>query len=115
MAQGCVFCRIVKGEVKGDILYRDDQCFVVRDLHPQAPVHLLVIPQEHLTYLSHLTKELEPVVGHLFAVAEEMAKREGIAAQGYRCVINQRDHAGQAIPHLHLHVLGGKLLGPLVR
>ena len=111
MAQDCIFCRIGGGQVDSDILYRDDNCFVIRDIAPKAPVHLLVIPNQHFTYLSDLTPAHYPMMGGLFTVAGEMARREGVADTGYRLVINQGSDAGQAVPHLHLHVLAGKRLG----
>ena len=111
MAQDCIFCRIGGGQVESDILYRDDNCFAIRDIAPKAPVHLLIIPNTHFTYLSDLTPAHYPTMGGLFTVAEEMARREGVADAGYRLIINQGSDAGQAVPHLHLHVLAGKRLG----
>ena len=110
-AQDCIFCKIGGGEIESEILYRDDHCFVIRDIAPKAPVHLLVIPNEHFTYLTNLSPEFYPTIGSMFAAAEEMAKREDLHSAGYRLVVNQRDDAGQQVPHLHLHVLGGKPLG----
>ena len=112
MPEDCLFCQIAKGEAPSDILYRDDTSFVIRDINPRAPTHLLVMPLQHFTYLRNVTADTEPLVGHLFSVADEMARREGIADGGYRVAINQGDNAGQTFPHLHLHVLGGKTLGP---
>ena len=113
MAQGCIFCDIVAGTVDNEILYRDDHCFVIRDINPRAPIHLLIIPVRHFTYLTYVTPAYYPVLGNLFVVAEEMAKREGVGNTGYRLVINQGEHAGQQVPHLHLHLLVGQLLGPM--
>ena len=113
MAQDCIFCKISSGEVKSDILYRDDHCFVIRDIAPKAPVHLLVIPHRHFTYLTYLTPAFYPALCSMFVAAEEMAKREGVGNTGYRLVINQGDNAGQQIPHLHLHLLAGGRLGPM--
>lgn len=114
MAEECVFCKIYRGEIQSQVLYKDDRAFVIRDIKPRAPVHLLIMPTRHFTYLTYLTEANEALVGHLFMVAEEMAKREGIAANGYRLIINQGPHSGQEIPHLHLHLLGGRALGPMV-
>ena len=111
MAQDCIFCRIGTGEVKGDSLYRDDNCFVIKDIAPKAPVHLLVIPHRHFTFLADLTPEDYPMVGDMLKAAEEMARREGVASNGYRLVINQGRDAGQQVDHLHLHVLAGRPLG----
>ena len=113
MEQGCIFCDIFAGPVESEILYRDDHCFVIKDISPRAPIHLLIIPVRHFTYLTYLTTADYPVLGNLFLVAEEMAKREGVGNSGYRLVINQGEHAGQAVPHLHLHLLAGQVLGPM--
>ena len=111
MAEDCIFCKIGGGEIKGDLLHQDEHCFVIRDIAPKAPVHLLIIPNSHFTYLADLTPEFSPVVGSMFIAAKEMAEREGVANDGYRLVINQGAHSGQQVPHLHLHLLGGKPLG----
>ena len=108
----CIFCRIGAGDVSSDILYRDDVCFVIRDIAPKAPVHLLVIPNRHVT-LPDLTPGDDAMVGAMYRAAREMAGREGVADAGYRLVVNQGDHAGQAVPHLHLHVLGGRPLAEM--
>jgi len=113
MPEDCIFCKIGGGEVQSDILYRNDSCFVIRDIAPKAPVHLLIIPQQHFTYLSGLTQEFYPVLGGMFATAQEMAQREGVGDAGYRLIVNQGGHAGQQVPHLHLHLLAGKPLGAM--
>jgi histidine triad (HIT) family protein len=113
MAEDCIFCKIQRGEIDSDILYRDGSCFVIRDIAPKAPLHLLVIPNQHFTYLAGLTPDFYPVLGDMFAAAKEMAIREGVTEGGYRLVINQGDDAGQQVPHLHLHVLGGRGLGTM--
>ena len=110
MPQDCIFCKIGQGEVKSEMLFQDDQCFVIKDIDPRAPVHLLIIPLEHFTYLSNMTVAYEPMIGHLFTVAEEMANRQGVGDTGYRLIINQGANSGQEVPHLHLHLLGGKRL-----
>jgi histidine triad (HIT) family protein len=111
MSDECIFCKINRGEIPSDILYRDDDCFVIRDIAPKAPVHLLVIPTVHFTYLSGLSEEFQTVLGRLFSAAKDMAAREGVVDSGYRLVINQGPDSGQEVPHLHLHVLGGRHLG----
>ena len=113
MPQDCIFCKIKSGEVDSEILHRDGTCFVIRDIAPKAPVHLLIIPNQHFTYLTHLAPDFFPTLGSMFTTAEEMARREGVSATGYRLIINQGDHAGQQVPHLHLHLLAGKPLGPM--
>ena len=109
MPQQCIFCEI--GADGEEIFYRDENCFVVRDIAPRAPVHLLIIPNEHFTYLEGLTPAFYPVLGGMFSVAAEMARREEVADTGYRLVFNQGEAAGQVVPHLHLHLLAGRPLG----
>ena len=113
MDDSCVFCKIRDGEIPSDMLHRDDHCFVIRDINPVAPVHLLVIPVEHFTYLSGLQPEFHETIGAMFSAARDAATAESIADSGYRLIINQRDDAGQDVPHLHLHVLGGRRLGAM--
>ena len=113
MAADCIFCKIGSGEVKSDILYRNDGCFVIRDIAPKTPVHLLVVPERHFTYLKGLTAEDSEMLGVMFAAASEMARREGVEDSGYRLVINQGGDAGQQVPHLHLHLLAGRPLGAM--
>lgn len=113
MAQDCIFCQIGKGEVESDILYQDGNCFVVRDIAPKAPVHLLIIPRRHFTYLTGMTQAEYSMIGGLFYVAQEMAKRQGVDRTGYRLVINQGRDAGQQVAHLHLHLLAGRALGAM--
>ena len=113
MPEDCIFCKIGGGEVQSDILHRNDSCFVIRDIDPKAPVHLLVIPHHHFTYLTGLTQEFYPVLGGMFATAQQMAQREGVGDTGYRLIVNQGDHAGQQVTHLHLHLLAGKPLGAM--
>ena len=109
----CIFCDISQGKTGSEVLYSDDRCFVVRDIYPMAPTHILVLPHEHMTSLADLDAGHQALVGHLFAVAREMAEREGVTARGFRLVVNQGDDAGQGFPHLHVHLLAGKPLPPL--
>ena len=113
MEQGCVFCKIRDGEIPSDVLYRDDSCFVIRDIAPKAPVHLLVIPAAHFTFLSHLDSGFHATLGAMFEAAHSVAAQEGVDESGYRLIINQGANAGQMIDHLHLHVLGGRPLGEM--
>lgn len=106
----CLFCKIVAGEIESDTLYRDDQVVAFRDINPQAPVHVLVIPREHIAYLSDVTEEQSGLLGRMMAVANRLAKSEGIAEKGYRIAVNCGDQGGQLVPHLHLHLLGGRQL-----
>ena len=107
----CIFCRIESGAMDADVVYQDDECFVVHDIAPRAPVHLLVIPRKHFTYLSDLTIFDHTMLGSMFEAAAEAARIRGIDDTGYRLVVNQGNDAGQQVAHLHLHVLGGSRLG----
>ena len=104
----CVFCKIVSGEIPSDTVYRDEEVFAFRDINPQAPVHVLVIPVRHIASLAELTEADAPLVGHMVYVASQVARQEGIAERGYRLAISCGREGGQAVPHLHLHLLGGR-------
>ncbi len=110
MAGDCIFCKIGKGEMKGDIVDRDAQVFVLRDIHPQAPVHLLVMPFKHIASIADVGEADAPVVTRMVLMANKVAAREGIAQRGYRLAVNCRDEGGQTVGHLHMHVLGGRQL-----
>ncbi len=106
----CIFCQIVAGEIPADILYQDEEVIAFRDIHPIAPTHLLIIPKRHIPYLTHLSEEDVPLIGHAVNIANQLAKREGISESGYRLTINCGEQGGQVVPHLHLHLLGGRRL-----
>lgn len=112
-ASECIFCSIARSPTHEAPIYRDDRVFVVRDINPQAPTHLLVIPNMHLNSLAYIGPGQVPVMGHLFVVAEEMARREGATLSGYRLTLNQGRDSGQEIAHLHLHLLAGQPLGAM--
>jgi histidine triad (HIT) family protein len=114
MAKECVFCNIVAGKVPASILYQDDQVIAFRDINPQAPTHLLVIPKEHIPSLAELGAGQREIIAHLISVAKELAKREGVAEKGYRLVVNCGREGGQVVPHLHLHLLGGRQLSGIM-
>ena len=107
----CIFCRINVGEIPSDVLHRDNLCFVIRDINPVAPVHLLVIPIQHYVHATDASPDTEAMLGHLMSVGREMARREGVFESGYRMAVNQGPDSGQSVDHLHLHVLGGRALG----
>ena len=113
MAEDCLFCKIRDGEIPSEILHHDEHCFVIRDIAPTTPTHLLVIPVQHFTYQTGLPPKFQHTIGAMFEVAKSMAKTECIAESGYRLVINQGEQSGQQVPHLHLHVLGGRAMGSL--
>ena len=106
----CLFCRMVSGEIPVDKLHDDDRLFAIRDIHPRAPVHFMVIPKEHIPTLAELTEEHAALLYHMIEVGREVAAKEGIAERGYRVVINCGVEGGQAVFHLHMHVLGGRTL-----
>ena len=109
MADRCLFCRIVRKEIPAQIVAETADCVAFRDTNPQAPVHVLVIPREHVPSLNEATDP--ELVGRLAMVAAEIARREGVADSGYRTVINTNGDAGQTVFHVHLHLLGGRILG----
>jgi histidine triad (HIT) family protein len=110
MTKECVFCNIVAGKVPASILYQDDKVIAFRDINPQSPTHLLVIPKEHIPSLAELGGGRKELITHLIYIAKELAKREGVAEKGYRLVMNCGREGGQVVPHLHLHLLGGRQL-----
>jgi histidine triad (HIT) family protein len=110
VAEKTLFEKIADREVPADLVYEDDRCVAFRDLHPGAPTHLLVVPRKPIPGLQALEAEDAALVGHLFVVARRLAEEAGLAG-GYRTVFNVGDDAGQTVPHLHLHVLGGRKLG----
>ncbi len=111
--QECIFCKIGKRETDTELLYADEHLFVIRDIRPKASTHLLLIPFRHLTSLAQVNPNQEAAMGHFFLVAEEMARREGVTRSGYRLIVNQGPDSGQEVPHFHMHLLGGKRLGPM--
>lgn len=108
MTNSCVFCKVVSGESKAEIVYRDEQATAFRDLHPAAPTHILIVPNKHIESVGALTVEDEPLMGHLFTVARRLAEEEGISKGGYRLITNTGADGGQTVFHLHLHLIGGQ-------
>ncbi len=102
----CLFCKMVAGEIKPDVVFEDDTVLAFRDINPQAPVHLLIIPKRHIDTLNDLDDTL--LAGHLLQTAVKLAEQEGLAEDGYRTVFNCNRNGGQEVYHLHLHVLGGR-------
>lgn len=109
---GCLFCGMAAGRIPAEKLFDQDGVFVIRDIQPRAPVHLLVIPNQHIAMVSDLATEHGELLAQMYQAANEMARREGIAERGYRCAFNVGPDAGQTIYHIHMHVLGGHRLGP---
>ena len=110
---GCIFCKIVSGQIPSTQVYRDDTAVAFNDIHPAAPIHVLVVPARHVTFLTGLRAEDEPLLGHLVRVGSTIASQKGIDGSGYRLLINQGSNAGQQVDHLHVHVLGGRRLGAI--
>jgi len=106
----CIFCKIIAGEIPADILYRDEEITAFRDINPLSPTHVLIIPGKHITSLDDLSGDELSLAGHMIEVANRIALEEGIAKNGYRLVINCGQHGGQIVPHLHMHLLGGRQL-----
>ncbi len=104
----CLFCKIIAGEIPSTKVYEDDLCYAFRDIAPQAPTHILVIPKEHITSVSAVTPENSAYVARIFEVIAKIAEEEGIAKDGYRVVSNIGERGQQTVPHLHFHVIGGR-------
>ena len=106
----CLFCKIIHGELPADIIYEDEFSVAFNDLHPQAPTHILIIPRQHIATLNDLTDANTQTMGHLIHVAQQLAKQQALAENGYRLTINCNKDGGQTVFHLHLHLLGGRPL-----
>ena len=107
MTNTCLFCKIVSGEIKGAVVYSDDLATAFRDVNPAAPTHILIVPNRHIESVNALTGDDEQLVGHLFTVAGQLAKSEGIDQTGYRIITNTGPDGGQTVIHLHVHLIGG--------
>jgi histidine triad (HIT) family protein len=107
----CLFCRIVAGEIPATVVHESERLLAFRDIAPQAPVHVLIIPKEHVASLEAAGRDHGDLLGEILLTAREIARAEGIADGGYRCVFNTGDDGGQTVHHLHLHLLGGRPLG----
>jgi len=110
MAERCLFCRIAAGEISSDIVYQDKEFLAFRDIKPQAPKHVIIIPKTHIASLTELTEQQQGLIGGLIILAKNLAEKEGIAGSGYRLAINCGPEGGQVVPHLHFHLIGGKKL-----
>ena len=108
MSDSCLFCKIVSGEIKGDIVFRDEQVTAFRDINPVGPTHILMVPNRHIESLNALERDDEQLMGYLFTVAAQLAKSEGIDQTGYRIITNTGPDAGQTIFHIHVHLIGGQ-------
>ncbi|MFZ0485458.1 MAG: HIT domain-containing protein [Arenicellales bacterium] len=114
MPEETIFSKIIRGEAQADVVYRDDRVTAFRDISPQAPTHVLIVPNKPLPTVNDVTEGDEADLGHLFVVAAKLAQEEGIAESGYRLIVNCNRDGGQVVFHLHMHLLGGRPLGRMV-
>jgi histidine triad (HIT) family protein len=110
MNQDCIFCRIIEGSAKAQIVYQDDALVAFKDIRPKAPVHLLLVPRKHIPTLLDLEAGDEGVIGSIFQAASRVAHEQGLAEKGFRLVVNCGEQAGQTVFHLHFHLMGGRTL-----
>ena len=108
-----IFGKIVRGEMDADIVYQDDLVTAFRDIHPQAPTHVVIVPNEPIATAADVRPEHEAALGRMFLAAREVAERDGLG-DGYRLIVNCKDHGGQEVYHLHMHLVGGRPLGPML-
>jgi len=111
MSSDCLFCKILAGEIPADLVYESETAVAFRDINPQAPTHVIVIPRKHIATINDIGQDDQEIVGSLYTAAKEIAAEAGIADEGYRAVMNCNEGAGQSVFHIHLHVLGGRALG----
>lgn len=114
MSTETIFSKIIRKEIPANILYQDELVTAFRDIAPQAPTHILIIPNKIIPTINDVTVEDEQVLGHLFVIAAKIAKEQNIADDGYRVIVNCNRHGGQEVYHLHMHLVGGKPLGPML-
>lgn len=112
MPDDCLFCRMAAGTARVAKVHEDDQVFVIKDIHPRAPTHVMIIPRQHVGSARELGPDNADLLAHMFSTATKMADQLGLAERGYRLTFNVGDEGGQTIYHLHLHLLGGRRLGP---
>jgi histidine triad (HIT) family protein len=106
----CLFCKIIAGEIPSKMVYKDKEVVAFADINPAAPVHMMVVPVQHIVSLATMAEKDSSIVGKMTAVANKVAKEQGISGKGYRLIINSGPEAGQVIQHLHMHLLGGREL-----
>lgn len=110
MDENCIFCKIISGTVRSNILYTDELVTVFEDISPVAPVHYLIVPNKHITSINQIEEEDSVLLGHLFFIARDMAKKAGIDERGYRVMVNTGKDGSQTVFHLHMHLIGGRAL-----
>lgn len=114
MPEETIFDKIINREAPADIIFQDDRVTAFRDIHPQAPTHILIVPNKAIPTVNEVTEEDEADLGHMFVVAAKLAQQEGIEKDGYRLIVNCGEHGGQIVFHLHMHLLGGQPLGRML-
>ncbi|MEZ8444356.1 purine nucleoside phosphoramidase [Vibrio splendidus] len=114
MAEETIFSKIINKEIPADLLYQDDLVTAFRDINPRAPSHILIIPNKLIPTTNDVEVEDEAMMGRMFTVARKLAKEEGISEDGYRLIVNCNSHGGQEVYHIHMHLVGGRPLGPLL-
>ena len=111
----CIFCKIINKEIPSNIVYEDEEILAFKDIAPQAPIHIVVIPKKHIEKITQIQKEDEVLIGKIYSVINQIAKEQGIAEEGFRVIINCGENGGQEVKHIHFHLLGGtKLSGKIV-
>ena len=110
----CVFCRIVAGEIPADIVYQDKALLAFRDINPQAPTHILIVPKSHIASLADITAKHQALMGRIILLARDLAETEGISDRGYRLSVSTGADGGQLVPHVHFHLLGGRKLSDML-
>jgi histidine triad (HIT) family protein len=106
----CLFCKIIKGEIPAEIIWQDNEIFAFKDIHPLAPIHILIIPKKHISSIAELQDSDEKLMGKMIMAAKMLAEKQGIAKNGYKLLFRVGFHGGQEVPHIHLHLLGGACL-----
>jgi histidine triad (HIT) family protein len=114
MAEETIFSKIIRKEIPADVVYQDDLVTAFRDINPRAPSHILIIPNKLIPTVNDIAEEDELVMGRMFTVARKLAKEEGIDEDGYRLIMNCNSHGGQEVYHIHMHLVGGRPLGPML-
>lgn len=115
MPQETIFSKIIRREIPADIVYQDEQVTAFRDINPKAPTHILVVPNRLIPTVNDVTADDEQLLGHMFTVVRRVAEQEGIADSGYRLLVNCNSDGGQEVYHLHMHLVGGRPLGPMLK
>lgn len=109
--EDCIFCKIIRGEIPSEKVYETEEILAFKDIHPAAPIHILVVPKKHISMLTDLKEEDEALIGKIYTTINKIAEKEGFQEQGYRVIANCGKDSGQEVMHIHFHILGGKKLG----